>query len=113
MSWVIVVIWQCSTHIGGGDLDSTNVLLDDPFIIAPGLNEERLCLHTISFWPCHDYTGPVYLYIMLCKLFRKRAPTRSQGVYRIIDCDLAVFVIQKLVDVLAALAHNLLAEQNR
>lgn len=52
-----------------------------------------------------------YLDIMLRKFLRKGSPPCSKGVHSIIDCYLAVLVIQEMVDIFPALLQDLLSKQ--
>lgn len=53
---------------------------------------------------------PIYLDVMLRKFLRKRPPPRGQGVYGVVYRNLALFMIQEMINILTALSHNLLAE---
>jgi len=47
---------------------------------------------------------------MLRKFFRKGTPPRSQRVYGVVDRNLALLMVQKVIDILTALSHDLLAK---
>lgn len=50
---------------------------------------------------------------MLCEFLRERTSSRSKRIDRIIYCDLAVLMIEKVVDVVSAFLEDLLAEKYR
>lgn len=49
---------------------------------------------------------------MLRELLLKRSTSCSEWINRVVDCDLAVFVIQPCIDVFTTLLQDLLAKQN-
>jgi hypothetical protein len=53
------------------------------------------------------------LNIMLCELLRQRSSAGRKGVDGVVDSNLAVFVIQKMIDVLSAFLEDLLSKEDR
>ena len=49
---------------------------------------------------------------MLRELLLKRSTSCSEWINRVVDCDLAIFVIQPCIDVFTTLLQDLLAKQN-
>jgi hypothetical protein len=50
---------------------------------------------------------------MLCKLLSQRSPPTGKWIDSIVDCDLAILMIEPCVDIFSALLQNLLTEHHR
>lgn len=54
-----------------------------------------------------------YLDIVFRELLSQRPSTSRQGVDSVVYRDLAILVVQEMIDILAAFSHNLLPQEYR
>jgi hypothetical protein len=98
------------TYVRRRYLDTACILLEDLVVGDVRLEEEGLRI--VSSYPTITTASSTHLNIMLCELLSQRSTAGGEWVDRVVDCDLAILMVQPRVDILPALLQNLLTKYN-